>query len=118
MLPDELVLLGELPLTENGKLDTHRLQGQPRQDHSGISAAVTTTQRLLLHLWQQILQKNDFGIDQDFFLLGGQSLKLIEMLAEVEQACGRKVRLQEFYREPTIRHLERLIQAQERPCST
>lgn len=118
MLPDELIVLGVLPLTENGKPDTRQLQGTPKQPLETVSLATNALQQQLLHLWQQALGKDDFGIDQDFFLLGGQSLKVIEMLSGVEHTFGLKVRLQDFYREPTIRHLERLIKAQERPCST
>lgn len=118
MLPDELVLLGTLPLTENGKLDTRQLQVTAQPAQQAMAGATNPTQQRLLQLWQQTLHRDDFGIDQDFFLLGGQSLQVIEMLSGVEQAYGLKVRLQDFYREPSIRHLERLIQARERPCST
>lgn len=117
MLPDELTLIDQMPMNENGKVDRRRLLGQPRASAVHVSAAVGPVQQHLLHLWEQALQQDGFGIDQDFFLLGGQSLKVIEMLAAVDHAYGHKVRLQDFYREPTIRHLERLIQAQERPCS-
>lgn len=118
LLPDELVIVGELPLTENGKPDTRRLEGQPRQAQAPLSPAVTPLQQHLLQLWEHSLQRDGFGIDDDFFLLGGQSLKLIEMLAKVEYSYGHKVRLQDFYRQPTVRHLECLIQAQEHACST
>ncbi|KTT03115.1 peptide synthetase [Pseudomonas oryzihabitans] len=117
MLPEELLILGQMPLTENGKPDLRRLQQQRRRHDVPTSPPGTVLQQQLQTLWQRLLGCNSFGIDHDFFGLGGQSLKVIEMLAEVEQAHGRKVHLQAFYRQPTIRHLEQLLLAQEPTCS-
>lgn len=117
MLPDELLIIARLPLTENGKPDLHRLQHQALPHDAPASLASTPLQQQLQVLWQRLLGADGFGIDHDFFALGGQSLKVIEMLAAVEQAHGRKVRLQAFYRQPTIRHLEQLLKDQEPTCS-
>ncbi|MCG8291810.1 non-ribosomal peptide synthetase [Pseudomonas entomophila] len=117
MLPDELLIIGQMPLTENGKPDLRRLHGQAPRHDTPASVASSPLQHQLQALWQRILACEGFGVDHDFFVLGGQSLKVIEMLAAVEQAHGRKVRLQAFYRQPTIRHLEQLLQAQEPTCS-
>ncbi|CAJ9637367.1 acyl carrier protein [Burkholderia pseudomallei] len=45
----------------------------------------------------------------DFFVLGGQSLKAIEMVAEVGRRYGVKIQLRQFYENPTIRYLETLL---------
>ncbi|MDF9756299.1 non-ribosomal peptide synthetase [Pseudomonas hunanensis] len=117
MLPDELLIIGQMPLTENGKPDLRRLHSQAVPHDAPASQASTPLQQRLQALWQRLLSSDGFGIDHDFFALGGQSLKVIEMLAAVEQAHGHKVRLQAFYRQPTIRHLEQLLKDQEPTCS-
>lgn len=108
MLPDDWQIVSAIPLTENGKVDARRLVATAAEAPGDAVTPATQTQSHLVGIWQDLLKTDGIGIDHDFFNLGGQSLKVIEMLARVEQAFGRKVRLQEFYRQPTIRHLETL----------
>ncbi|WP_449432238.1 amino acid adenylation domain-containing protein [Pseudomonas putida] len=117
MLPDELLIIGQMPLSENGKPDLRRLHGHAAGHETPPSPACSPLQQQLQELWQRILGCDGFGIDHDFFVLGGQSLKVIEMLGAVEQTHGHKVSLQAFYRQPTIRHLEQLLRAKEPTCS-
>ncbi|WP_158899997.1 amino acid adenylation domain-containing protein [Burkholderia sp. L27(2015)] len=111
MLPDELAIVSALPLNENGKVDFAQLGRRALADVACGAKACDPAQMQLVDIWEKTLQQSGIGIDDDFFLLGGHSLKVIEMLARVEQCFGRKVRLRDFYRQPTIYHLERLIAA-------
>jgi hypothetical protein len=53
----------------------------------------------------------DIGIADDFFHLGGQSLTAIQLLSVIGHRFGHRPELKDFYRDPTILGLERLIRA-------
>lgn len=78
-------------------------------EQPGRQAAGTALQRELADLWARLLQVGQIGVTDDFFVLGGQSLKAIEMVAEVGRRYGVKIQLRQFYENPTIRYLETLL---------
>ncbi|WP_323840237.1 non-ribosomal peptide synthetase [Photorhabdus africana] len=111
MLPDELFIISVIPINENGKIDTECLLSINFFDTKYVIQAQNAVQQQLIEIWQDILQQSDIGLDCDFFLLGGQSLKVIEMLNRVEHVFGCKIRVKDFYHQSTIYYLEGLITA-------
>ncbi|SJN53715.1 Tyrocidine synthase 3 [Vibrio ruber DSM 16370] len=108
MLPHQVVFLTQLPQTTSGKVDMSRLQSVGLK--SVAKAPVTNTQIALHDLWRQILNvETTFGIEDDFFLLGGQSLLAVSLLSQIDTQFGVKVPLCNFYLNPTIYGLEQLI---------
>lgn len=61
-------------------------------------------EHLLSKIWTKILGREQIGIDEDFFALGGDSFKLIEMTTDLEDQ-GYKIVMNEVYKYPTIRLL-------------
>lgn len=109
MLPDTLHIVPTIALNENGKIDARRLAGDEVEQAGPPVRAANAVQARLVDIWQDTLTLAGVGIEHDFFQLGGQSLQVIQMLARVEQVFGHKVRLQAFYRQPTISHLAVLV---------
>lgn len=109
MLPDALHIVPAIAVTENGKIDTRRVACDEMEASGPPVRPANAMQASLVEIWRDTLKRAEVGIEHDFFLLGGQSLQVIEMLVQVERAFGRKVRLQAFYRQPTIRHLASLV---------
>jgi acyl carrier protein len=110
MLPAQYYLLAKLPLTNSGKLDEANL---PKIDSSKLITSKppeTQLQFALANYWQTILEKTSIGIEDDFFLLGGQSLQVIHLLSIIQQNHAIKIPLKTFYRSPTIIGLEKFIQ--------
>ncbi|MCP2871808.1 hypothetical protein NK909_24715, partial [Salmonella enterica subsp. enterica serovar Typhimurium] len=74
MLPSAIVVLEQLPLTANGKIDRKALPSAPGDDtpdaHTGPR---TPLQQTLAELWADALGRRSVGIDDDFFALGGHS---------------------------------------------
>jgi amino acid adenylation domain-containing protein len=105
MLPAAMVELERLPLTAHGKLDRTAL---PTPDHraTGIPFAEpeTDAERLLAEVWQEALGINRVGRNDNFFHLGGDSLRSIEVRARARKR-GLDVPLQEIFRRQTLRGL-------------
>ncbi|WP_434428282.1 phosphopantetheine-binding protein [Nannocystis pusilla] len=110
MVPDAVHFLAEIPRTDSGKVDDKRLPDIDASAGTARKAAETTLQRELAELVQQILGTAvEVGLSDDFFVLGGQSLRAVELISEINHRYGADVKLREFYREPTIEHLERIL---------
>jgi len=101
MVPDYLVPLAGLPSTPNGKLDKAALP-EPTAGTGRPAAPVRTdAERRITELWQDLLGVDVVGADDDFFGLGGYSLLVTTMLAQVETVCGHSVPLRVFLAAPT-----------------
>ena len=124
MVPADIVHLPTLPLTSSGKLDRSAL---PRPAASGqdIAAHVapgTALELALCELWQSALAVQRIGIDDDFFLLGGNSLSAVRLVSLIKERFGHTVTLQQFMQAPTVRELAQALgagePARERPIQT
>ncbi|RRV07250.1 amino acid adenylation domain-containing protein [Pseudomonas sp. v388] len=86
MIPTHLILLDELPLTGNGKLDHKAL---PSPDASQLqrryTAPQTELQRQLAAIWAEVLKVERVGLDDNFFELGGHSLLATQVISRVRQ---------------------------------
>ncbi len=105
MLPAAMVELEGLPLTAHGKLDRNAL---PVPDHRATGVPFvepeTDAERLLAEVWQEVLGINRVGRNDNFFHLGGDSLRSIEVRARARKR-GLDVPLQEIFRRQTLRGL-------------
>jgi amino acid adenylation domain-containing protein len=105
MVPAALVELEDLPLTAHGKLDRTAL---PAPDHRATGMPFvkpeTDAERLLAEVWQEVLGINCVGSNDNFFHLGGDSLRSIEVRARARKR-GLDVPLQEIFRRQTLREL-------------
>jgi len=86
MVPQEVVLLTELPRTERGKLDRSALPEVPRS--VGGVPARTDWERVVAGLFARVLEVPEIGIHDDFFALGGDSLSAEALVAAVGDELG------------------------------
>jgi amino acid adenylation domain-containing protein/thioester reductase-like protein len=111
MIPSAWVLLKQLPLTHNGKVDRRALPApQNRRDELGdYVTPLTETERTLANIWAQLLRVDRVGAEDDFFDLGGHSLLAIRALSRMNAHFGCALSLIDIYRNPTLRQLGRQI---------
>lgn len=107
MLPTRYYIGDSLPLTSTGKIDGTRLTALASPRPESI-AACTPQERTLAAIWRQVLAIDGMGIDDDFFTLGGDSFRAVDMIRRASTTLGRRLDLAEFYAAPTIRALASL----------
>jgi amino acid adenylation domain-containing protein len=73
------------------------------------AAPAGQTQENLARTWQEFFGLEQVGIDDDFFLLGGDSLKATALLSRIHKTLNIKIPLAELFAHPTIRELSRHI---------
>ncbi|OXB23744.1 hypothetical protein B0A80_09795 [Flavobacterium tructae] len=89
MLPQKYVQLEQMPLTINGKIDKkalYKLQnGTVIEDNHVFVAATTLEEKLLVSVWEEVLKKEGIGIKDNFFSIGGDSIKSIQIVSKLKQ---------------------------------
>jgi amino acid adenylation domain-containing protein len=105
MVPSRYVLLEALPLTRTGKIDRNGLLSAPRrlvEDRRQTPHPPQTQLHKQLHgLWAELLGHDEFGIHDDFFMLGGHSLAAVR-LAWALQELGLFLPMGRIFSTPTI----------------
>ncbi|WP_221351969.1 non-ribosomal peptide synthetase [Streptomyces beigongshangae] len=111
MVPTAVVVLADLPLNPNGKLDRGRLPDPgPLRGATHHVAPRTPTERVLAAVWAEILRVDRVGVDDNFFTLGGDSILSIQVVAQARQA-GLTLTSRDVYRHQTIAALARCADA-------
>lgn len=114
MLPAVYVQLAELPLTGSGKLDRLRLP-PPAAGHfesrGGSAAPEPGLESELAGLWLQVLGVGRVGRSDNFFAIGGNSLKAIQVLTRIRSSFGVRLSVRAFFEEPTVAGLARQVDA-------
>nr|WP_206326547.1 non-ribosomal peptide synthetase [Streptomyces sp. N502] len=85
LVPGAYVVLDALPLTPSGKLDRAALPA-PRAVRAAARAPRTPREQLLTEIFAAVLKLTDVGVDDDFFLLGGDSISSIAVSSRARRA--------------------------------
>jgi amino acid adenylation domain-containing protein len=107
MVPAVFVRLPALPLTANGKLDTRALPAPDgaRPELGGTFVLPSgPVEEALAEVWADVLGLDRVGAEDNFFALGGDSIRSIQVRARAE-ACGLSFSLQELLERQTLREL-------------
>lgn len=117
MVPSLLVALESLPLTPNGKVDRKALP-DPERSRAGLGrvyeAPRNDLERTLAAVWEDVLRIEKPGIHDDFFDLGGHSLKATKAAFRIQRDLGIDIDLIDIFRRPTISGLAETVGAGER----
>ncbi len=105
MIPSYFVRLEEMPISTNGKIDRRRLPDPSWSDrqHDYVPPA-TEIETLLVDIWREILGSESVGVRDNFFVLGGDSIKAIQVQARL-RAAGFGLSTIDLFHHPTIREL-------------
>jgi amino acid adenylation domain-containing protein len=105
MIPSAFVFLDALPLTPNGKVDRNALPA-PDDARPALQAAYvaprTEVERVLAGIWQEVLGVGQVGADDNFFDLGGHSLRLLQVQYRLREVLGQELHAVEMFRYPTV----------------
>ena len=105
MLPSQLIALNALPYNTSGKLDRAALPAPELDSPKQYCAPKTPLQLQLCQLWQTILDVKRVGISDDFFQLGGTSLKAISLCQKMSDITGRTLTIVSLFQYRTIEKL-------------
>jgi non-ribosomal peptide synthetase component F/acyl carrier protein len=108
MVPSAIVVLSEMPLTPNGKIDRKAL---PAPEQAGLRSAEesahvgprTQLEEIVRGIWQEVLgSKEQLSAEANFFSLGGHSLLATQVLSRIDETFQVKLPLRSIFETPTI----------------
>ncbi|MET9300540.1 amino acid adenylation domain-containing protein [Micromonospora aurantiaca] len=114
LVPAAVVVLDELPLTRNGKVDRAALPEPSYAAGAGRREPATELERHLAEIFTEVLGVADPGMDDDFFALGGHSLLAIKVVGAVAARTGRELTFRDLFTARSIAGLARLLDDAER----
>jgi amino acid adenylation domain-containing protein/non-ribosomal peptide synthase protein (TIGR01720 family)/FkbM family methyltransferase len=113
MVPTWMILLDEMPLTSNGKVDRHALPA-PQTNAAAKQPAVvsprTAVEEMLAGIWTEVLGVEELSVTANFFELGGHSLLATQVMLRVREAFGIDVQLRSLFESPTVRGLAEAVE--------
>ncbi len=112
MVPTFFIPLERFPVNSNGKLDQSALPG-PGSLNLRQAAFVPCRNELdqqLVTIWEEVLERSHIGIEDNFFDLGGHSLKATRVLSRINEHYGIKVDMKYFFTSPTVAQLSDYIE--------
>jgi amino acid adenylation domain-containing protein len=105
MVPAVFVALSELPLRSTGKVDRRRLpevDGQRPGLAVSYRAPSTELESTVAQVWCEVLGLEAVGVEDNFFDLGGYSLKTIQVRSRLQRRLGLEVPLRLVFERPTV----------------
>ena len=117
MVPTYFVRLEEIPLLPNGKVN---LRAFPAPGASGLANTAayvgpeTETEHLVAGVWGEVLGLEKVGVLDNFFDIGGNSLKIIRVSSRLKEELKREIPVMKIFEYPTVREFSRYLQAGKR----
>lgn len=113
MVPNVFVYLEKLPLTTNGKLDTKALPKPTLLNDDTYIAPRNDLEWQVCKIWSELLglPEDKISIEDDFFMLGGHSILLVNMFSALPEYIKSNLELSDFFQHATINRLSNHVES-------
>jgi acyl-CoA synthetase (AMP-forming)/AMP-acid ligase II/acyl carrier protein len=108
-IPQHVFVVPQLPKGATGKVSRSELSEEMAHRTRYVAPPESPIEFQIRDIWQTLLHRDDIGIDDDFFELGGDSLLAVEMMLEVEAIARRKIPVSALKAVYTVRQLAATI---------
>ncbi len=105
MIPASIVVLDNIPLNSNGKVDRKSLpapDGEILRGDQAFVAPSNSIETLIADVWSQVLGLERLGVNDNFFDIGGNSLLFIQVHSRLQEILNRNLSIVDLFRYPTI----------------
>ncbi|MFO1460752.1 MAG: amino acid adenylation domain-containing protein [Verrucomicrobiota bacterium] len=112
MIPSRFEELDTIPLTSTGKVDRAALAGSiltAPSDPQASEGPRTPLEETLCREWEAVLNRSPVGIHDNFFDVGGQSLRALQLTGRLQKVLGRPVRVADLFHYPTIAEMAAIL---------
>lgn len=111
MLPSQFKQVVRMPLSPNGKVDRKALEATSSMLSNDIDFVSPSTpeETLLVEVWKEVLRKSEISVKENFYNLGGDSIKSIQVVARLKQR-GYTLKVEHLLRTPVLDELAHLLE--------
>lgn len=121
MIPDYFVPMDKIPLTPNGKVDRRALpepQGIRPRLNAVYEAPSTRLEKTIADIWKRTLNLDRVGIHDNFYDLGGNSLRILQAQNNLKNVLGKDIPVAKMFEYPTIHLFAQYLSGEERKRET
>jgi len=113
MTPVAMIPVSEFPLKPNGKLDVKKLiSDYPVSPPASLpTEPQKKLEKALAKLWREVLQKEVIGMNDNFFAIGGHSLKAAQFIYRAFEELRISLNLNDVFENPTLNKLTKIIES-------
>ncbi|MDQ1351276.1 MAG: hypothetical protein QG657_1578, partial [Acidobacteriota bacterium] len=119
LIPSYFIQMPEIPLTPGGKINRKALPNPLGSADISLKDDVlyippsSVVEKIMVETWEKVLGRHHIGINENFFLAGGDSIKAIQVIARLNNA-GYKLQMKDLFKYPVISGLAPHVKKQER----
>ena len=118
-VPRQIVFVHEIPKGATGKIQRiglseklkNELEAFMAREAAGTSEPHTPLEAEILSIWQQVLEKEKIGIQDDFLALGGESIQAVDILTRINERFGTNLQISDIFTASTVALMAYLVQA-------
>jgi amino acid adenylation domain-containing protein len=111
MLP-VIVVLEALPLTVQGKVDIGSLPASAAAQPTGFLPPRSPTELVIAQIWAEVLSADQVSLQDNFFALGGHSMRAVAAASRLRTAFGCPVEVRHVFENPTVERLSAYVERQ------
>ncbi len=114
MVPAQWVLLAQMPLSPNGKLDRKALPKPEAHVAAQYQAPVSEMEQQIAAVWSEVLEVERVGLNDNFFELGGHSLRVLMLKERIRKVSGVNLSVSQLMLNPTVAGQVKCLQGNSR----
>lgn len=109
MIPSEYIYLDKMPILPNGKINKNALTIPEAKKIDEVKVLPKSVlEREILNIWKDVLQKDNIGVHDSFFDIGGNSLTLMMVNNKINSELGLTIPVVKLFEYPTIEGIVRV----------
>lgn len=112
-IPSRVRIVTEIPQSTTGKfqrLDLAEKLGLGEGDRAAYTASCTPIEKMLVQIWEEVLEVDHIGIHDNFFELGGESIRISKIINRLQQTPGVDLPIRSVFDSPTVAGLAKLVE--------
>jgi polyketide synthase PksJ len=120
MIPSAFVVLQDFPRTPNGKIDKKALLYKNNETiiNKKIVKPENEVEEKIYQIWSSVLKSDNFGVEDNFFEIGGNSLLIIQVAGHIKKQLGKEIKVINLFKYPTIRQISNFLLTSENATET
>lgn len=116
MIPNQIFILDEIPINQNGKIDKNALKKISSRAHKSennikeIVSPKNMIEQVIKEVWVDILSKDEISIKDNFFEIGGHSLLATQVISRLKNLLEIEIPLKYLFENPTIENMGKVLE--------
>lgn len=110
MVPSDFIVVENFPININGKVDKKALSNMSTLIKKKSTPPVNKIQEELVNLWTEVLNRDNFGIDDEIIELGGNSISIVIIISKIKLKFDVSISMKDIFSLKTIRKISQKIE--------